>query len=72
MPNFSIHVKLLDQDGHAADQRLVHDLQRVRRREHEQAGVRLLLERLDKEGSNLTFDLFFIGFICETLAENKN
>ena len=38
------------QDGHPADQRPVHDLQRLWGREYEQAGVCLLLEWLDKEG----------------------
>ena len=38
------------QDGHPADQRSVHDFQRLWGWKHEQAGIRLLLEWLDQEG----------------------
>jgi hypothetical protein len=43
------------QDGFSADLRPVHDLQRVGGREHEQAGVRLLLEWLDQKGDKTHF-----------------
>ena len=38
------------QDGHPADQRPVHDFQRLWGWKYEQAGIRLLLEWLDQEG----------------------
>ena len=49
-------VTICVQDGHPADKRPLHDLQRFGGRKYEQARIRLLLERLDKEGfSHLTF-----------------
>ena len=45
-----ILITICVQDGHPTDQRPFHDLQRLWGRKYEQAGIRLLLEWMDKEG----------------------